>query len=90
VGQESALLSFLSALYIISLFHTFEKRTKNLLISIPVSILLFVDNGLLILQEKCYKKLNVSLFRSYSIIFSLFSQFGLVIEHNKSEVSYFL
>jgi len=90
VGQESALLSFLSALYIISFFHTFEKRTKNLLISIPVSILLFVDDGLLILQEKCYKKLNVSLFRSYSIIFSLFSQFGLVIEHNKSEVSYFL
>jgi len=55
----------------------------------PVSILLFVDDVFLISQEKCYKKLNVSLFCNYSIIFPLFSQFGLVIEHDRSEASHF-
>ena len=42
VGQESALSPILSVLYLSSLFHIFEKNTKNL--KIPVSLLLFVDN----------------------------------------------
>ena len=46
VDWGSALFLILLALYIASLFHIFEKRTINLLISIPVSILLFVDNNL--------------------------------------------
>jgi len=79
----------LLVLYIDPLFHIFEKRTKNISISILVSVLLFVNNGLFISKEICYEKSNISLFYSYNIIFFLFSQFSLVIEHNKSEVFHF-
>jgi len=48
VGQRSALSLVLSALYISPIFHIFEKRINNLLISIPVSLLSFINNGLLI------------------------------------------
>ena len=87
IGQKSALSLILSAFYIASIFHIFEKRAKNL--SISVSFLLFVNNGLFVSQEKIYKKSNANLFCSYNIISSLFNQFGLVIEHNKSEVFHF-
>ena len=46
----------------------------------------FVDDGLLIIQEKSFEKSNTNLFCSYSIISSLFRQFSLVIKYNKSEV----
>ena len=72
IGQRSALLSILSALYIIPIFHILEKRTKSLSIFILISILSFVNDGLLISQEKIFKKSNANLFCSYSIIFSLF------------------
>ena len=52
VGQKSALSPILSALYITSIFHILEKRTKNLSISILISFLSFIDNGLFISQEK--------------------------------------
>ena len=48
-----------------------------------------MDDSLFISQEKSYEKSNKNLFCSYSIIFSLFEQFSLVIEHNKSEVFHF-
>ena len=88
VGQKYILSPILSALYITSIFHIFEKRTKNLLTPIPVSILSFVDNGLCVSQEKNYKNPNAKLFCSYSII--LFNQFILVIKHDKSEPFHFL
>ena len=75
--------------HITILFHIFKKRTKNILISIPVSIFSFVNDGLFVSQEKSYEKYNIILYCSYSIILSLFNQFGLVIEHNKLEVFYF-
>ena len=50
---------------------------------------MFVDDGLFVSQEKIYKKSNANLFCSYNIISSLFNQFSLVIEHNKSEVFHF-
>jgi len=49
----------------------------------------FVNDGLFVSQEKNYEKSNTNLFCSYSIISSLFNQFGLVIEHDKSEVLHF-
>ena len=49
VEQRLVLFPVLSALYIFPIFHIFEKRIKNLLISISVSLLLFVDDGLFIL-----------------------------------------
>ena len=79
----------LSWLFILPLFTIFEERTKNLSISIPISILSFVDDSFSISQEKSYKKSNVNLYCIYDIILSLFNQFGLAIKHDKSEVFHF-
>ena len=49
----------------------------------------FVDNGLLISQEKSFEKTNLFLFCSYIIVSSLLNQFSLAIEHEKTEVFYF-
>jgi len=87
VGQESTLSSILSALYISPIFHIFEKRTKNL--NISISFLSFVDDGLFISQEKTFEKTNAMLFYSYNIITLLFNQFELAIKHEKSEVFLF-
>ena len=72
-----------STLYIAPIFYIFEKRTKNLLFLIQVSTLSFVDDELLISQEKSYEKSIVNFSCSYNIISSSFNQFGLVIEHDK-------
>ena len=79
----------LFTLYIAPIFHIFEKKTQNLLLNISTFTLLFFDDGSFISQKKSYKKSNASLFCSYSIIFSFFKQFRLMIEHNKLEVFYF-
>jgi len=89
MDQESVLSPILSTLYIAPTFYIFEKRTQNFLSSISVSTLSFVDNGLFISQGKSYKKSNANIFCSYSIISSLFEQFGLMIEYNKLEMFYF-
>ena len=54
VGQGSTLSPILSTLYLLPLFYIFEKHAKNL--KIPVSLLLFVDNNLLVSQEKSFEK----------------------------------
>jgi len=87
VSQESALSPILSALYLALILHIFEKRLKNL--KIPISILSFVDNGLLIAQNKSLTVSNSLLFCSYHIVLSLLKQFGLIIEHRKTEVFHF-
>ena len=56
IGQESALSPILSALYIASIFHIFEKRSKIHLSSISVLIFLFMNDSLFISQEKIYEK----------------------------------
>ena len=89
MGQRFIFSSILSAFYIALIFHIFKKRTKNLLTPILVSILSFVDNRLFVFQEKSYEKFNTTLFYSYNIISSLFNQFNVVIEYNKSKVFYF-
>jgi len=83
VGQDSALSPILSTLYLSPLFYIFEKHVKNLKIS--VSFLLFVDDGLLISQEKSLEKTNSFLFWSYNIVSLLLDQFGLVIGYGKTE-----
>jgi len=70
-----------------NIFHIFEKRTKNL--DISISFLSFVDDGLFISQEKTFEKTNAMLFYSYNIITLLFNQFELAIKHGKSEVFHF-
>ena len=87
VGQMLALLPILSTLYLLPIFSIFEKWLKNL--KIPISILLFIDYGLLILQDKSISVSNANLFYSYNIISNLLTKFGLIIEHGKTEVFYF-
>jgi len=87
VGRGSALSPILLALFIISIFHIFKKRVKNL--KIPISFLLFVDNRLFISQEKSLDKMNTYLFCSYNTISSLLEQFSLIIKHGKTEVYHF-
>ena len=77
----------MSALYLSSIFHIFEKRFKNL--KIPISIISFIDNGLFVSQDKSLIVSNSHLFCSHYIMFFLLKQFGLIIEHGKIEVFYF-
>jgi len=44
----------LFTLYLSPIFHIFEKKTKNL--KITVSFLSFIDDGLFISQEKSFEK----------------------------------
>ena len=50
VGQESALFPILSALYLTLFFHILEKQLLNL--NISISMLSFVDDGLIIAQNR--------------------------------------
>jgi len=84
VGQESALLSVLSIIYLSPLLHILEKQVKFL--KIPVSILSFVGNGLFIAQNKFLVVSNSNLFCSYHIMTSFLEKFSLVIEYGKTEV----
>ena len=87
VGQGSALSPILSALYLTLFLYILEKHLKNL--KIPISILSFVDNGLIIAQNKSFDISNSHLFCSYNVLFKLLDSFGLVIEHSKTEVFHF-
>jgi len=49
------------------------------------SFLFFINNRLLVSQEKSFEKSNSFPFCSYNIIYFLINQFRLVIEHGKSE-----
>jgi len=87
VGQGSALSPILLALYLSLIFHTFEKKLKNL--KILISIISFINNRLFVSQDKSLVISNSHLFCSYYIMFSLLEQFSLVIEHGKIEVFHF-
>jgi len=80
IRQGSALSLILSAIYIALIFYIFKKRSKIILSPISALSLLFVNDGLLISQEKSYKKSNTNLFCSHSIIISLCNQFGLTCQ----------
>ena len=87
VGQGSALSPILSALYLSLFLHILEKHLKNL--KIPIYILLFVDDGLIIMQNKSLDISNSHLFCSYNVLSKLLNSFGLVIEHTKTEIFHF-
>jgi len=89
VGQGSALSPILSALYLAPIIKMFKKRIKNLNKEIPTDILSFVDDGLLISQEKSYSLSNSFLLCSYNIISKILIDTGLVMEHNKTELFHF-
>ena len=87
VGQGSVLSPILSALYLLLIFHILENQLKNL--KILISTLSFVDNSLLIAQNKSITMLNANLFYSYNVISNLLTKFGLTMKYRKMEVFYF-
>ena len=87
VGQGSALSPILSALYLTLFMCILEKRLKNL--KIPISMLSFVDDGLIIAQNKSILSSNSQLFCSYNVLSNLLTDFGLVIEYGKTEIFHF-
>ena len=87
VGQGSALSSILSALYLTPFVHILEKCLK--ILKIPISMLSFVDNGLIIAQNKSILISNSQLFCSYNVLSNLLTDFSLVIEHGKTEIFHF-
>jgi len=87
VSQGSALSPILSSLYLSPFLYILENRLKNL--RIPVSILSFVDDGLIIAQNKSFDISNSQLFCSYNILTKLLDSFSLVIEHSKTEIFHF-
>jgi len=89
VGQGSALSPIFSAIYLTPIIKTFKKRIKNLKENIPTDILSFVDDGLLISQEKSYSLSSSFLLCSYNIISKIFLDTSLIIEHSKTELFYF-
>jgi len=74
-------------LYLASVLYILEKHLK--ILKILVSILSFVDDGLIVAQSKTLKISNSILFCSYNITSSLLEKFGLIIEHGKIEVFHF-
>ena len=86
-SESLVLLSILPAFYLFPIFHVFEKRIKSL--KIPIILISFIANGIFVLQEKLFEKSNSNYFCSYNVILSLLVQFGLVIEHRKTEVFHF-
>jgi len=89
VGQGSALSPILPAIYLAPIIKTFKKRIKNLKESIPTDIHSFVDDSLLISQEKSYALSSSFLLCSYNIMSKILLDSGLIIEHSKTELFHF-
>ena len=87
IGQGSALLPILSALYLSSIFYSLEKCLK--ILKIPISIISFVDNGLFVSQSKSISHSNANLFCCYNVISSILLKYGLIIKHGKTDVFHF-
>ena len=85
--QDSALSPILSALYLAPILYIFKNHLK--ILKILVSILYFVDDGLLIAQSKFLSISNSLLFYSYNIVSNLLMNFDLVIEQSKTKVFHF-
>jgi len=87
IEQESVLFSILSALYLAFIPYILEKHLK--ILKIPIFILSFVNDGLLIVQSKSLTILNDFLFYSYRVIAFLLKKFGFILKHNKIEMFHF-
>ena len=85
--EQDKVQSILSAIYLLSFLHILEKQLKNL--KIPISFLLFFDDGLLVIQSKSFQLSNFYLFCSYNVTLNLLLDFGLIIEQSKTEIFHF-
>jgi len=80
VGQRSAF-------YLSPFLYILENHLK--ILNIPVLLISFVDDGLIITQNRSIDILNSHLFCSYNVLSNLLVKFGLTIEHSKTEVFHF-
>ena len=87
VGQGLALSPILSTLYLAFFLHILENYLKNL--NLQVSLLSFVDDGLLITQSKSFETSNSRFYYSYNVAFNLPTKFNFLVEYTKTEVFYF-
>ena len=87
VSQGSAFSPILSALYLSPLLYILENHLK--ILNIPVSLISFVDDGLIIAQNKSINISNSHPFCSYNVLSNLLVKFGLMIKHSKTEVFHF-
>jgi len=87
VGQGSTLSPILSTLYLSPLLYILENCLKNL--NIPVSLISFIDDDLIISQNKSIDVSNSQLFCSYNVLSRLLVKFGLNIKHSKTETFHF-
>jgi len=74
-------------LFIFLLCYFLEKFLK--ILKIPISMISFVDNGLFISQNKSISHLNANIFCNYNVISSLLLEFGLIVEHRKTDIFHF-
>ena len=80
-------LLFFLLFYLLLFLHILEKWLKNL--KIPISFLLFVNDGVLVAQSKSFQLSNSCLFCSYNVTSILFLDFGLLVKHSKTEIFHF-
>jgi len=81
VGQGSALLPVLSALYIAPVMKLYHMNP----VSLKISLLSFVDDGTVAAQSKSLHENIETLKEAYTLLLSLFVTLGLVLEHSKTE-----
>ncbi|CAA7268154.1 unnamed protein product [Cyclocybe aegerita] len=86
VGQGSALSHVISGLFIAPVMKLFYIKAAPL----NTTLLSFVDDGTILAQSKQLDDNNVGLRKAYKIIYLLFVAFALVLEHDKTELFYFL
>ena len=87
MGQGLALSLILLALYLAPFLHILEKHLKNL--NLQVSLLSFINDGLLIPQSKSFETSNSCLYCSYNVALNLLTKFSFLVEHSKTKVSHF-
>jgi len=83
VSLHLALSPILSAIYFTPIIKMFKKRIKNLKENIPTNILL-------ISQEKSYSLSSSFFLCSYNIMSKILFDTGLVMEHSKTKLFYFM
>ena len=89
VGQGLVLFSIISAIYLALIIKIFKKRIKNIKEKIPIDILFFVDDSLLISQKKSYDLFLFFFLYNHNIMAKILLDSSLVIEYSKSEMFYF-
>ena len=87
VGQGSALSPVLSALYISPIMKLFELKARRQ--GLDTTLLSYVDDGTVVAQSKHLDDNCRTLKRAYGILFKLFTDLGLFLEHDKSELFHF-